>query len=102
MTRGLGQIEQEILALIEDEGEDRPYTAEELANAIYRPHAGDDGCCTRSQKVAVIRAMHSLLRSSPTGLRSLAGRAARRCAFRTSRSMTAIGRRSMFGPSCVT
>src|SRR5215472_9564777 len=53
MTRGLGQIEQEILALIEDEGEDRPYTAEELANAIYRPHAGDDGCCTRSQKVAV-------------------------------------------------
>ena len=59
MTRGLGQIEQEILALIEDEGEDRPYTAEELANAIYRPHAGDDGCCTRSQKVAVIRAMHT-------------------------------------------
>jgi hypothetical protein len=45
MSRGLGQIEQEILALIEEEGEDRPYAAEELANAIYRPNAGDDGCC---------------------------------------------------------
>jgi hypothetical protein len=32
MSRGLGQIEQEILALIEEEGEDRPYAAEELAN----------------------------------------------------------------------
>jgi len=65
MSRGLGQIEQEILALIEEEGEDRPYAAEELANAIYRPHAGDDGCCTRSQKVAVLRAMHSLVRKYP-------------------------------------
>ena len=45
MSRGLGQTEQEILALIEEEGEDRPYAAEELANAIYRPNAGDDGCC---------------------------------------------------------
>jgi hypothetical protein len=45
MSRGPGQIEQEILALIEEEGEDRPYAAEELANAIYRPNAGDDGCC---------------------------------------------------------
>jgi ABC-type uncharacterized transport system substrate-binding protein len=45
MSRGLGQTEQEILALIEEEGEDRPYAAEELASAIYRPNAGDDGCC---------------------------------------------------------
>jgi len=65
MSCGLGQTEQEILALIEEEGEDRPYAAEELASAIYRPNAGDDGCCTRSQKVAVIRAMHSLLRRCP-------------------------------------
>jgi hypothetical protein len=65
MSRGLGQIEQEILALIEEEGEDRPYAAEELATVIYRPNAGDDGCCTRSQKVAVIRAMHSLVRKYP-------------------------------------
>jgi len=62
MSRGLGQIEQEILALIEEEGEDRPYAAEELANAIYRPNAGDDGCCTRAQKVSTIRAMHSVAR----------------------------------------
>jgi hypothetical protein len=65
MSRGLGQIEQEILALIEDEGEERPYSAAELAAAIYRPNAGDDGCCTRAQRVAVIRAMHSLLRKHP-------------------------------------
>jgi hypothetical protein len=65
MSRGLGQIEQEILALIEDEGEERPYSAEELATAIYRPNAGDDDRCTRSQRVAVIRAMHSLLRKHP-------------------------------------
>jgi hypothetical protein len=65
MSRGLGQIEQEILALIEEEGEDRPYAAEELATVIYRPNAGDDSCCTRSQKVAVIRAMHSLVRKYP-------------------------------------
>jgi hypothetical protein len=65
MSRGLGQIEQEILALIEDEGEERPYSAEELATAIYRPNAGDDDRCTRAQKVAVIRAMHSLLRKLP-------------------------------------
>jgi len=66
MSRGLGQIEWAILAMIEGEDEERRYAAEELANAIYRPHVCDDGwCCTRSQRVAVIRAMHSLLRKHP-------------------------------------
>jgi hypothetical protein len=99
MSRGLGQIEQEILALIEDEGEERPYSAEELATAIYRPNAGDDDRCTRAQKVAVIRAMHSLLRKLPDRVNSPAGRAARRCAFRASRPMIARRIESMFRPS---
>jgi hypothetical protein len=36
MSRGLGQTEQEILALIEEEGEDRPYAAEEGRGIVAR------------------------------------------------------------------
>jgi len=59
--------------LIADKEEQRFCTATELACAIYRPGAGEDGC-TRSQRVTVIRAMHSLLRKHPDRIALAGGR----------------------------
>jgi hypothetical protein len=63
MSRGLGRIEQAILAIFEGEDGyvDDCMGAIDLARHIY---PGDERR-TRSQLVAVLRAMHSLVRKYP-------------------------------------
>src|SRR5215813_15198117 len=64
MSRGLGRIERAIVALIEDPGNqyDQRWAASDLAVAIYRP---EDRPPTRAERVAVLRAMHSLAQKYP-------------------------------------
>jgi hypothetical protein len=61
MSRGLGRIEQAIVAMEEEESlYGFLLTARDVVNEIYK-----DQDRTRSQDVAVLRAMHSLARKYP-------------------------------------
>jgi hypothetical protein len=63
MSRGLGRIEQAIIDILEDEEAyyfNDPSAAEDLAIAIYHSKGP-----TRPQRLAVLRAMHSVVRKYP-------------------------------------
>jgi hypothetical protein len=67
MSLGLGRIERAILAIVDVEDEyEQSYAAEDLAIDIFRPEKlHPDWWPTQAQHVAVIRAMHSLVRKFP-------------------------------------
>ena len=77
MSRGLGRIERAILTLLEEDEEGYAVSpdARQMAVDIYGLR-GQDAPPTRAQYVAVLRAMHSLVRKfrGPLGLTGGKGR----------------------------
>jgi len=70
MSRGLGRIERAILDIVEDDDHyQHSYAAEDLAVEVYRlldeEKSDDDRRLARAHVVAVLRAMHSLVRKYP-------------------------------------
>ena len=70
MSRGLGRIARAILDIVEDDDHyQHSYAAEDLAVEVYRlldeEKSDDDRRLARAHVVAVLRAMHSLVRKYP-------------------------------------
>jgi hypothetical protein len=67
MSRGLGRIERAIITIVSVDDEDVVvgYDAQTLALQIYQPAGGHRRQPTQAEHVAVLRAMHSLMRKFP-------------------------------------